>query len=297
VHLTLRQLDIFEAAARHRSLTRAAADLHLTQPAVSMQIKQLEDALGLPLFDRAGKRIQLTEAGRELYRYAREIRQKVAEIGEVMDDLKGLKRGALRISVATTVSQYATQAVAEFYRRHPGIHVSLDITNRKSLLAQLASHETDIVLMGFPPRDEQLEATPFMENPLVVIAAHDHPLRRRKAIKLSEITTATFLLREPGSGTRQAIERYLASKHLRLEHTLIMSSNEAIKQAVEAGLGLAIVSAHTIRLELKAGRLCVLPVRGFPLTRDWYLVYPKTKRMSAAAAAFKDFVFSGELEF
>ena len=297
MHLTLRQLKIFSQAARHSSLTRAAAELHLSQPAVSMQIKQLEESIGMSLFDRVGKGLRLTEAGRELERYSREVTAKVEEIGQVMDEIKGLKRGALSIAVATTVSQYAIQAVAGFHQRYPGIQVSLDVTNRKSLLSQLESNEADIVLMGFPPKKRQLEAIPFMDNPLVVIAATDHELVGRKAIKLSEISGETFLLREPGSGTRQAVERYLRSKGVTLSTTLFMSGNEAIKYGVEAGLGLAIVSRHTISLELKTGRLRELPVRGFPLVRKWYIVRPATRRYSAAAKAFADFILSGEVHF
>jgi DNA-binding transcriptional LysR family regulator len=297
MHLTLRQLQIFAQAASRSSLTRAAEDLHLSQPAVSMQIKQLEDAIGMPLFDRAGKGLQLTEAGRELYRYSKEISAKVDEVVQVMDELRGLHRGALSIAVATTVSQYAIQAVAGFHKRYPGIRVSLDVTNRKSLLSRLDQNDADIVLMGFPPKKRQLESIPFMDNPLVVIAAADHPLRRRKAINLAEITGETFLLREKGSGTRQAIERFMKHKKVSLPNTLFMSSNEAIKQAVAAGMGVAIVSHHTSSLELKAGSLTELPVRGFPLLRQWFIVRPLSKRYSVAARAFSDFILSGEVEF
>ncbi len=296
MHLTLRQLTIFAAAARRSSLTRAAEELHLTQPAVSMQIKQLEDAVGMPLFDRVGRRLQLTAAGHELYRYSREINQKVAEIGQVMDDLRGLECGSLRIAVATTVGQYATRAVADFYRQHPGITVSLDVTNRKSLLEQLANFEADIVLMGYPP-GKHLDTTPFMDNPLAIIAAWNHPLQGRKAINVREIAAETFILREPGSGTRQAIERFFSGKQLSLANTVFMTSNEAIKQGVEAGLGIAVVSEHTIRLELEARRLCILRVRGFPLQKQWFVVHPRAKRLSAAARAFKQFVLGGKVQF
>jgi DNA-binding transcriptional LysR family regulator len=297
MHLTLRQLSIFAAAARHQSLTRAAQDLHLSQPAVSMQIKQMEEAVGMPLFDRVGRRMQLTEAGRELARYAREITAKVQEIGQVMDEIRGLQSGSLTIAVATTVSHYATHAVAEFHKRYPGIRVSLDVTNRKALLSHLEHNDVDVVLMGFPPASKRLEALPFMDNPLVMIAAPTHPLVHREKIPLEEVAGENFLMRESGSGTRQAIERYLKSEGVSLSRELFMSSNESIKQAVGAGLGLAIVSRHTIALELKAGRLAELSVEGFPLLRKWYLVRPAHKRFSTAAQAFRDFVFSGEVEF
>jgi DNA-binding transcriptional LysR family regulator len=290
MHVTLRQLRIFAAAAKHASLTRAAEQLHLTQPAISMQVKQLEDSVGLPLFSRNGKQIKLTEAGREMYRYAVEINRRVAEIGHVMDDLKGLRRGTLRVGATTTVGMFATRAVANFYNRYPGVAVNLDVTNRRSLLEQIDNREIDIVLMGYPPDDKGLEATAFLDNPLAVVAPYDHPLRERKAVNLRELADEPFLLREPGSGTRKTIEGLMQAKDVRLKSTLTMTSNEAIKQAVEAGLGIAIVSEHTIGLELEARRLCKLPVRGFPVMRQWYVLHPADTRLSSAAYAFKEMV-------
>ncbi len=290
MHVTLRQLRIFASAAKHASLTRAAEELHLTQPAISMQVKQLEDSVGLPLFSRNGKYIKLTEAGREMYRYALEISRKVSEIGQVMDDLKGLRRGTLRIGATTTVGMFATRAVANFCNRYPGVSVNLDVTNRRALLEQLENREIDIVLMGYPPEDRNLDSTSFLDNPLAVVAPYEHPLRDRKAVNLRELADEPFCLREPGSGTRTTIEGLMEAKDVRLKSTLTMTSNEAIKQAVEAGLGIAIVSEHTIGLELEARRLCKLPVRGFPVMRKWYVVHPSDTRLSSAAGAFKSMV-------
>jgi DNA-binding transcriptional LysR family regulator len=290
MHVTLRQLRIFAAAAKHASLTRAAEELHLTQPAISMQVKQLEDSVGLPLFSRNGKHIKLTEAGREMYRYALEITRRVGEIGQVMDDLKGLRRGTLRVGTTTTVGMFTTRSVADFYNRYPGVAVNLDVTNRRSLLEQIEAREIDIVLMGYPPEDKGLEATAFLDNPLAVVAPYEHPLRERKAVNLRELADEPFLLREPGSGTRKTIEGLMQAKDVRLKSTLTMTSNEAIKQAVEAGLGIAIVSEHTIGLEHEAKRQCKLPVRGFPVIRQWYVVHPADTRLSSAARAFKDMV-------
>ena len=180
MHITLRQLHIFNAAAQCGSFTRASEDLHLSQPAVSMQIKELEYAAGTALFERSRKSVILTEPGRELHRYTRRIVQLIAEASQVMDELQGLTRGSLQVSVASTVSQYGTLAVAEFHRLYPGIDVTLDVTNRQTLLHRLENNEVDIVLMGFPPADKKLPAQSFMNNPLVVIAAHDHHLRDRK---------------------------------------------------------------------------------------------------------------------
>lgn len=290
MHVTLRQLSIFASAAKHASLTRAAEELHLTQPAISMQVKQLEDSVGMPLFTRNGKHIRLTEAGHEMYRYALAITRKVREIGQVMDDLKGLRRGTLRIGTTTTVGMFATRAVAHFYHRFPGVAVNLEVTNRRSLLELLENREIDIVLMGYPPQDGSLDATRFLDNPLAVIAPYDHPLRDRRAVNLRELADEPFLLREPGSGTRKAIEGLMEAKDVSLKSAITMTSNEAIKQAVEAGLGIAIVSEHTIALELEARRLRRLPVRGFPVMREWFVVHPADARLSAAAAAFKGMV-------
>ena len=260
-----------------------------------MQIKEMEDAAGTPLFERSRKSVKLTEAGRELYRYTNQIVQLMAEASQVMDELQGLQRGSLEVSVASTVSQYGTLAVAAFHHRYPGINVSLDVTNRQSLLHRLENNEVDIVLMGFPPADKELPAQPFMNNPLVVIAAYDHHLRHRKALRLREVGDELWILREYGSGTRLAIEKFLASKHITLERTLFMNNNESIKQGVAAGLGVAIVSKHTIEMELAARRLRILPVRGLPIKRQWYVMHPKARRLSAAARAFKEFVLAGEI--
>lgn len=290
MHVTLRQLSIFASAAKHASLTRAAEELHLTQPAISMQVKQLEDSVGMPLFTRNGKHIKLTEAGQEMYRYALTITRKVREIGQVMDDLKGLRRGTLRVGTTTTVGMFATRAVASFYNRFPGVAVNLEVTNRRALLGMLENREIDIVLMGYPPEDRAIDATRFLDNPLAVVAPYEHPLRDRKAVNLRELADEPFLLREPGSGTRTTIEGLMKAKDVNLKSALTMTSNEAIKQAVEAGLGIAIVSEHTIGLELEAKRLCKLPVRGFPVMRSWFVVHPADTRLSASAAAFKAMV-------
>ncbi len=297
MHVTLRQLRIFAAAAKHLSLTRAAEELHLTQPAVSMQVKQLEESVGLALFNRSGKHIKLTEAGREMFRYSREITNKVHEIGKVMDDLKGLRHGSLKLSAASTVGLFATHAVAAFCARHPRLTVSLDVTSRAALLDQLNNGEVDVVLMGFPPREPYLASTAFMQNPLVVIASPDHPLRTRKAITLKEIAQESFIVREEGSGTRAAVEGIMEAKGIVPNNAICMTTNEAIKQGVDAGLGLAVVSEHTIRMELEAKRLRVLPVRGFPVIRQWYVVHRSDTRLSSSAEAFRDLVLSGAVNF
>jgi DNA-binding transcriptional LysR family regulator len=290
LHVTFRQLSVFEAVARNLSYTRASEELHLSQPAVSMQVRQLEENVGLPLFEQIGKKIFLTEAGRELYQYARSIAQQLAEVSAVLGHLKGLDRGRLKVSVASTANYFAPQLLASFSQRFPHITMTLDVTNRESLLAQLANNETDMVIMGLPPKGQDLREEPFLENPLVVIASPDHPLAKMKNIPLELLKNEVFLVREPGSGTRSAMERFFQQHHIDLKTRMEMSTNEAIKQAVQAGMGLGLVSVHTVSLELETKRLVVLDVQSFPIMRHWYVVHRKTKRLSPAALAFKRFL-------
>ena len=290
MNVTLRQLTIFEAVARHLNITRAAEELYLTQPAVSMQIKQMENSIGLPLYELMGKRIHLTEAGETMQRCARAIGTQLRETEQTIEEIKGEAGGRLRITVASTVNYFATQLLSEFCRGHPRVQVSLDVTNRQTLLHQLQENTTDVVLMGQPPGDIDVIAEPFMQNPLVVIASPDHPLSRRRRIALKELRDETFLMREPGSGTRIAMERFLSDKGLVPSSCVEMTSNEAIKQSVQVGLGLGVVSAHTVELEFELGRLVTLNVDSFPIMRRWYVVHRKGKRLSAAAKTFKDYV-------
>lgn len=290
MHVTLRQLKVFEAVARHLGYTRAAEELHLSQPAVSMQIKQLEDSIGLPLFERLGKKIYLTEAGTELYRCSTSISQELDGVKGILENLKGMSGGRLLVSVASTANSFATRLLGEFSKLHEGITILLDVTNRESLLRQLANNETDLVIMGQPPSNLDLVTEAFMENPLVVIASPDHPLAHKKQVSVAELQEETFVVREQGSGTRIAMERYFADLGIHLTTGMEMTSNEAIKQAVEAGLGLGIVSIHTLELELETGRLVVLNAEAFPILRHWYLVHREGKRLSPVAQAFHDFV-------
>ncbi len=291
MHLTLRQLQIFESVARHRSFTRAAEELFLTQPAVSMQIKQLEENVGLPLFEHVGRRIQLTEAGRELYRYSRAVTQQLAEAETVLEELKGVRRGRLSVAVASTANVFATRLIATFSRRVPHLEVSLDVTNRQALLRDLENNEVDLVIMGQPPEGMDLVAEPFMDNPLVVIAAPDHPLAQvPEPVPLKALQSEVFVMREPASGTRIAMERFFDQRGIYLNTGMEMRSNEAVQQAVQAGLGLGIVSVHTLELELETRRLVVLDVESFPIMRQWYIVHREGKRLSPVSQAFKAFV-------
>ncbi len=292
---TLRQLKVFTSVAKHSSYTRAAEELFLSQPAVSIQVKQLEGHIGMPLFEQIGKKIHLTQAGREVQHYSHAAFQQLKEMEEVLEAMQGLSGGRLDIAVASTINYFAPKLLAAFSRHYPDIDLTLEVTNREMLKKRLMANERDIVLMGQPPAKMELEATPFMENPLVVIAPPDHPLTKERQIPLQRLAEETFLIREPGSGTRLAMERFFQDRKIRYKTGMAMSQNTAIKQAVRAGMGLAVVSRHTIELEVETGRLQILDVDEFPIMRTWHIVYPRGKRLSPAAQAFHDFVLSDNL--
>ncbi|MDZ7751768.1 MAG: LysR substrate-binding domain-containing protein [Gammaproteobacteria bacterium] len=290
MHCTLRQLDVFQAVARHLSFTRAAAELHLSQPAVSMQVKQLEANIDAPLFEQLGKRLYLTEVGRELFRYSRNISQQLEEADQVINEVKGTAGGRLKVAVASTVNYFATRLLGDFCQRFPQVQVRLEVTNREGLLNLLENNGTDIVLMGRPPDTRDLVWTPFMENPLVVIAPPGHRLTGMDDIPLSALRDESFLLREAGSGTRTAMERFFTERDISFATGMEMNTNEAIKQGVEAGLGLGVVSLHTVGTELETGQLKVLNVESFPIRREWYVVYRRGKRLPVIAQAFMAFL-------
>ncbi len=290
LHLTLRQLKVFESVARHLSYSRAADELHLTQPAVSMQIKQLEDNVSLPLFEQLGKRIYLTEAGRELYHYSRAISQQLSDMEVALDELKGMERGKLNISVVTTANYFAPHLLAKFCQRYSGVTVSLNVSNRETVLKQLADNLIDLAIMGQPPEDLDIDSESFMENPLVVIAPPDHPLCQECNIPVQRLEKEIFLVRESGSGTRGAMERFFVEHHIKINKGMETDTTEAIKQAVQAGMGLGIMSQHTAELELEMNRLKILDVQDFPIIRYWHVVNRKNKRLSSIAKAFREFL-------
>ena len=292
LHLTLRQLQVFEKVASHLNYSRAAEELYLSQPAVSMQIKQLEENIGLPLFEQMGKKIFLTEAGRELFHYSRNIAQQLAEMEAVFDEMKGLEQGKLTLSVVNTANYFTPRLLAKFCQMHPNINVILQVANRDAVLKQLADNSTDLAIMGQPPDGLDISAEPFMDNPLVVIAAPGHPLARLKRVKFAQLAQETFLSREQGSGTRSAMERIFAEHHIQPRISMEMETNESIKQAVQAGMGLGILSLHSIELELEIKRLAMLNVENFPLMRHWFVAHRSNKRLSSAALAFKEFLLT-----
>jgi DNA-binding transcriptional LysR family regulator len=290
MRFSLRQLQIFEAVARHLSYTRAAEELHLTQPAVFAQAKQLEDSIGLALLERLGKQLFLTAAGREVLATCRETMDALERLEMRLADMQGLKRGRLRVAMVTTAKYLVPRLLGEFCTRYPGIEASLTVTNREKLLVRIANNEDDIAILGVPPEGMDVVATPIADNPLVVIARSDHPLAGAKAIPLARLAEEPFILREKGSGTRLATEKHFAEHRLSLKVRMELGSNEAIKQAIAGGLGVSVLSLHTLTLEGLEGLLQPLDVVGFPLQRKWYMTYQRGKHLSSVAEAFIDYL-------
>jgi len=287
MHLTLRQLQCFSAVARNLSFTRAAEALHLTQPAVSMQIRQLENQTGIALTEQIGKKIFLTEAGEEVFRYAKSILQQVDEMDDVLNKMKGLAGGHLRIAAISSANYFAPKLLGVFHQRFPDVGVSMDVTRQQSVLKQVADNEVDMSIMGQPPEGMNVDAIPFMDNPLVIIASPGHELAKRKNIALKRLEQETFLTRESGSGTRGAMHRFFRQHKLKLTTGMEMGSLEGIKQSVQAELGLGLVPKGSVEIELELKKLAVLNIKGMPIERHWYVVLHKGKRLSAAADAFK----------
>jgi DNA-binding transcriptional LysR family regulator len=295
--VTVRQLQIFSSAARGLSFSRTSEELHLTQPAVSMQIKQLEHTAGLPLFERVGKKLFLTQAGQEVQRCAQQVIAALRDADASLAALKGMRGGKITIGVVSTAKYFAPKLLAAFAQRHPDVDLKLVVNNREAVIAQLTENEVDLAVMGTPPRQLDTVAAPFAKHPLVVIASPQHPLAQRKRIPLSLLEKETFLVREPGSGTRSAMERFFSERGIKLRVGMEMSSNETIKQAVMAGMGVSFLSQHTIGLEVATGQLVILRVEGLPVVRQWYVVHRAEKRLLPAAEAFKAFMLKEGTEF
>lgn len=289
-NVSLRQLKVFAAVARHSSFTRAARELHLTQSAVSQQVKLLEQEAGLPLFEQIGRKVQLAPAGTELLRYANQTLELVREAGEALAAMRGLKRGVLKLGAVSTAKYFAPSLLARFRPAYPEVTFRFSVGNRWEIIRQLAANDVDLVIMGRPPRELRTVAEPFAKNPLVVIAAPTHPLAARRHIRLKQLASESFIIREEGSGTRAAMERVFRERGVLLRVSMEVSSNETIKQSVMAGMGVSFISSHTVGLELAAGKLVLLDVVGMPVMRDWYAIHLHAKTLSPIAAAFRGFL-------
>ena len=287
---TLRQLRIFEAAARHLHFGRAAAEIHVTQPAVSIQLKQLEHIAGAPLFEQMGRRKHLTRTGAELARHARVVLAQLRQADEALQRLRGPGSGMLDVVSTTTAEYFVPRLLAEFRRNRPNLAVRLTVKNREAVIRDLSDNTVDLAVMGSPPEGLDTTAVVFARHPLAIIAAPDHRLAKRRRVRLDEPAGEPFLVREYGSGTRDAMERAFAAQHFHPRETIEIGPNEAIKQAVMAGMGLGFVSIHTVDVEIATSRLVVLPITGMPVMRQWYAIHRKTKDLSPPAAAFKAFL-------
>jgi DNA-binding transcriptional LysR family regulator len=290
IHATLHQLKVFEATARHGSFTRAAEELFLTQPTVSIQVKQLTKAVGLPLFEQIGKRLYLTQAGKKLLETCQEIFEGLDQFEMAVADLKGMKQGQLRLAVITTAKYFVPRLLGPFCERFPGIDISLKVTNHQHIQERIADNKDDLYILSQPPSQVDLTVHPFLANPLVVIAPKNHPLAQEKNIPIQKLNNENFIMREPGSGTREAVQKLLEAHDVEVRVRLELGSNEAIKQAIAAGLGISVLSQHTIISEGVTGEFAILDVEHFPIERQWYVAHLAGKQLSVVADSFLQYL-------
>lgn len=289
--MNLHQLATFQVVAKYCSFVRAAEELHFSQPAVSAQIRHLEKALGVKLFDQIGRKTHLTRAGEELYLYSQKIFAVIDETLEIIEALRSPHYGRLSVGADTTVGSYVIPGLLGKFRQiYPEVEISLEVLNRASLVDALLNNRVDMAIMGAVPTDLPVEIEPFAFNELVLVAAPTHRLARHKGVPIEELGREHFLLRESGSGTRAALERALQEADIPLQVSMQVGNNSAIKQGVAAGLGIALISRVALDMELETGRLIILDVEGFPIVRQWRIVHMKDKYLSATARAFKSFL-------
>ena len=289
-HGTLPQLSVFEAVARLGSFTRAAEELYMAQPTVSVQIKKLGESIGLPLFEQVGRKVHLTDAGRILYAACEEIFASLARVEDKFADLRGMNSGRLRLAVSTTGKYFAPRMLAAFVQKHPGVEVALQIHNRQALIERLNANADDLYIFANPPQDVDVVKQMILPNPTVAFAHVDHPLAQERHIPFARFAAEPFLIREPGSGTRMIAQQFFDRHHAKPNVRMELGSNEAIKQAILAGLGVSIMSRYTLGLDTENNRLAVLDVKGLPIEGHWYFVYPVGKQITLVAQSFMEFV-------
>lgn len=285
--ITLRQLESFAAVARLGSFSRAAEALHLTQPAVSIQVRQLAETVGMPLFDQAGRTLRLTAAGEELLATTRSLDDVWNRFESAIDALRGLKRGKLRVALVTTAKYFLPRMLGAFCKRYPDISIELEIANRDRVVERLRNNEDDLYVMSYPPDDLDIVVHPFLDNEMVVLAPRGHWAAGRR-VSLAELGEEPFLLREPGSGSRRAIDDFARQAGVRLRVRLALGSNEALLELAGTGMGLAVISRHALGERLDGEGLVILDVEGFPLHRPWNLVHLRQKLLPVPARAFLD---------
>lgn len=290
MNITFRQLRVFTEVARHGGVQRAAEALHLSAPAVSMQIREIESQVGLTLFDRPGRRLVLSMAGEYFLVYAKRLLGTLKEAEDAMARLTRVESGLLTLGMVSSAKYFLPTLLARFHAEHPAIEVRLRLGNREQLVALMQASEVDLSVMGRPPRDWPNRAEPFALHPHVLVTGPEHPFARLERVPAAALAREPFIVREPGSGTRAALEEYLGQHHLQPTFLMEMDSTEAIKQAVMAGLGVSLLSLHTIGLERRHGLIAVPAVEGLPLMRRWHLVSAAARLLSPAAEAFRYFM-------
>lgn len=290
MRVTWNQLRLFDAVARNTSFTRAAEELHVVQPTVSAQIKQLAESVGMPLFEQIGKRIYLTTAGKELHKTCRELTDAWSRFEMAVASLKGLKQGRLNVSIVTTAKYFIPRLLGTFCQHFPDIEVALHVLNRDQVVERLSENLDDLYIMGVPPTNLPIERHLLLSNPLVAIASVQHELAGRKRIPLERFVAERMVLREPGSGTRMAIDQFFLKRKLTPKIRMELGNNEAIKWAVSGGLGVSVLSEHSLVHEPMSDKIAMLEVEGFPLQGNWYIVYPEGKQLSILARTFFDYL-------
>ena len=290
LNATLHQLKIFDAVARNLSFARAAEEMHLTPPALSIQVKQLAEVIGHPLFEQIGKKISLTPAGIASWATCRDVLDRLEQLGQELASLQGLEKGSLKLATISTAKYFIPRLLGEFCIKYPGVDTALFMGNREVLLERLARNQDDLYILGQPPEHLNVISEAFADNHLVVVTSPTHPLAMDRDILPLRLRDIPFILREPGSGTRLAAEKFFEQHGITLKARMELGSNEAVKQVVAGGLGVAVLSASTLRAELTSGELVILDVRGFPLQRKWYMVYPAGKQLTPATKGFMEYL-------
>jgi len=290
LNVSIRQLRIFVSAASHGSFARAAEEMHISPPAVSMQISDLETSVGLPLFDRVGRSASLTMTGEYFLVHARRILGSLREAEDTIARFRGLKGGTLRIGMVSTAKYFVPRLLARFRSEHPAVELRLSVGNRESLVESLTRSDVDLAIMGRPPRELATRAEPFAAHPYVIVSSPGHPLAQLEHVRAAALASQPFIVREPTSGTRASMAQFFRDHQIEPFALMEMPSNETIKQAVIADMGIAFLSLHTLGLELQFGLLKILPVEDLPLMRRWFVIHPQAKTLSPAAESFRYFI-------
>jgi DNA-binding transcriptional LysR family regulator len=296
MNFTLHQLYVFGTVAEQKSMTKAARQLHMTQPAVSIQIKQLQQSVDVPLIEVLGRKLYLTEAGKRLYEAYRAIDRELESFDAVISQLKGGLKGTLNVSCASTAKYFLPYLLGEFQKRYPEVKVSLKVTNRNDVIHHLSQNEYDLAILTQIPKDDSITSIPFLENPLVMVAPPEHHLSDEKKISIDQLKDEPFIFREIGSGTRMEMESYLKEHGIIIKPIMEMGMNEAIKQAIMAGIGLSVVSKLSLGNELSLNKISILDVPGFPLMTQWNVLFKKEKRLTPVTQNFISFLQEENIE-